>query len=98
MEVGSASHGNHYHVPHWRYVNLEAECLRDRLAIKQQLGAVRRSGSLRVQMLAVAGPLRASGDIRHNLSVAGELVMVLITGRADGQSVCKVLPVRADCD
>src|SRR5437764_5165620 len=96
MEVRSSAYNHCDHVAHRRNVNLEAERLRDGLAIKQQLCAVWRSRPLRVQMFAVRSPLWRSGHIRRNLSINSKCITILMIGIADGQPVSEVVAVRTN--
>src|SRR5205809_2021675 len=94
MEVRSSAYNHRDHVAHRRAVNLEAERLRDGLAIKQQLCAVWRSRSLRIQVFAVGRPLRCSCHVGHDLSVHCKRKAVLMIRIADGQNVSEVVAVR----
>src|SRR5438876_10289984 len=96
MEVRSSAYNHRDHVAHRRDINLEAERLRDGLAIEQQLRAVWRSRFLRVQVFAVVGPLRSAALIGRKLAVHNEHpgslpfrvipdISVMVAVRAEGQ-------------
>src|SRR6266496_76296 len=93
MEIRSPGYNHRDHVAHRRDVNSEAEGAHEGLAIEKQICPCGCSRSLRIQVLAVRGPLRRSGHIRHDLSVHYKPITVSVIRIAYGQVVGVVITI-----
>src|SRR5882672_6873124 len=97
MEVCSAGNSDHNRLAYWRYVNPKIERTRDGLAVKQQLHPTPRNLPLRIQVLAVIGPLWRAGLIRGRLAIHDEHGRLLPFGIVPDVRIVVAVRTERDC-